>query len=120
MMQHAPMTTIISITSAALGSLYIQSLSLFLILFGYHVGYKPLDIEQPAAAYGMLLIAWFTGCALGLVVLAVKPWFPAVTGVLMTVYQRANMIALGQNVCRQYPAGLHAGDVRLEPAVSLH
>ena len=96
MMQHAPMSTIISITSAALGSLYIQSLSLFLILFGYHVVYKPLEIEQPVAAYGMLLIAWFTGCALGLVVLAIKPWFPAVTGVLMTVYQRANMIASGK------------------------
>lgn len=96
MMQHAPMTTIIAICSAALGALYIQVLSLFMIFFIYHVAFTPLQIEQPFQAFGMLLLAWFTGCALGLVVLAVKPWFPTFTSIFSTVYQRANMIASGK------------------------
>ncbi|MFD2738351.1 ABC transporter permease [Sulfitobacter aestuarii] len=96
MMQHAPMTTIISIASAAVGALYIQVLSLVTILFVYHVAFTPLQVEQPFAAFGMLLIAWFTGCALGLVLLAVKPWFPTFVSLFYTIYQRANMIASGK------------------------
>jgi ABC-type polysaccharide/polyol phosphate export permease len=88
MMQHAPMTTIVAILSAALGALYIQVLSLFVILFIYHVAFVPISIEQPIEAFGMLLLAWFTGCALGMVLLAVS--------IFSTVYQRANMIASGK------------------------
>jgi ABC-type polysaccharide/polyol phosphate export permease len=96
MMQHAPMTTIVAIASAALGVLYIQVLSLFVILYVYHVAFVPITIEQPIAAFGMLLIAWFTGCALGMVLLAIKPWFPTFVGIFSTIYQRANMIASGK------------------------
>ena len=96
MMQHAPMNTIIAIASAAVGALYIQVLSLFVILFAYHVAWTPLEIDQPIAAFGMLLVAWFTGCALGLVLLAMKPWFPTVVSMFSMVYQRANMIASGK------------------------
>ena len=96
MMQHAPMNTIIAIASAALGSLYIQVLSLSLILFIYHVAYQPLVIGQPAAAFGMLMIAWFTGVSLGVVLLAIKPWYPQFVSVFSTIYQRANMVASGK------------------------
>ncbi|MGJ8627251.1 MAG: ABC transporter permease [Sulfitobacter sp.] len=96
MMQHAPMTTIVAITSAAMGALYIQVLSLVVILFAYHVAFTPLQIEQPIAAFGMLLIAWFTGCAVGMVLLALKPWFPSFVSIFSMVYQRANMIASGK------------------------
>jgi len=67
-----------------------------MILFIYHVAVTPFDLEQPFQAYGMLLIAWFTGCALGLVLLAIKPWFPTFVSIFSTVYQRANMIASGK------------------------
>lgn len=96
MMQHAPMNTIIAIASAAIGALYIQVLSLGIILFGYHVAIAPVVIEEPAAAFGMLIVAWFTGVALGLVLLALKPWMPQVVNIFSTIYQRANMIASGK------------------------
>ena len=96
MMQHAPMTTIVAIASAALGALYVQVLSLFVILFVYHVAFVPITIDQPIAAFGMMLIAWFTGCALGMVLLAIKPWFPTFVSIFSMVYQRANMIASGK------------------------
>ncbi len=96
MMQHAPMTTAISIASAALGSFYIQFLSLCIILFGYHIAFVPVELADWAGAFYMLILAWFTGVAVGMVFLAMKPWFPAFTGVAVTLYQRANMIASGK------------------------
>ena len=96
MMQHAPMNTIVAIVAAALGSLYIQLLSLLVILFIYHVAFTPFEIENVGATFGMLMIAWFTGVALGLVLLAIKPWFPSFSTIFVTVYQRINMIASGK------------------------
>ncbi|MFK7745065.1 MAG: ABC transporter permease [Roseobacter sp.] len=96
MMQHAPMNTIISIASAAIGALYIQVLSMFIILFIYHVAFTPITIEQPFAAFGMLMLAWLHGIAVGLVLLAIKPWFPQFVSIFTVIYQRANMIASGK------------------------
>ena len=96
MMQHAPMNTAVTISAAALGTLYIQVLSLVLILFAYHSFMTPITIEQPLAALGMLILSWFTGCAVGLIFLGLRPWFPSAIGILSTVYQRANMIASGK------------------------
>lgn len=96
MMQHAPMNTIISICAAAMGALYIQLLSLFAILFVYHVAFTPLEIDQPIPAFGMLLLAWLSGIAIGLILLALKPWFPTFVISATTIYMRANMIASGK------------------------
>ena len=96
MMKHAPMNTIIAIAAAAISTLYIQVLSLFAILFIYHVAWTPITIDQPIAAFGMIMLAWFTGIAIGMVLLAIKPWFPTFVSIASTVYQRANMIASGK------------------------
>ncbi|NKX41718.1 ABC transporter permease, partial [Rhodobacteraceae bacterium R_SAG2] len=82
--------------SAALGSLYIQIMSLVIILFVYHVAFTPIEIEQPIAAFGMVLLSWITGAAVGLVLLVMKPWAPGIVGIISTIYQRANMIASGK------------------------
>ena len=47
MMKHAPMNTIVALVASAVGSLYTQLLTLSLVLFGYHVAFKPLEIEDP-------------------------------------------------------------------------
>ena len=73
MMQHAPMNTIIAIYAAALSSLYLQLLSLFCVLFIYHVVFVPVVIDDPIGAMWMLLAAWFSGVAIGTVFLALKP-----------------------------------------------
>ncbi len=96
MMKHAPMNTVIAISAAALGTLYIQVMSLFTILFIYHVAFVPLEIDQPIATFGMLMIAWLAGLAIGVVLLALKPWFPTFVSIATTVYSRANMIASGK------------------------
>lgn len=96
MMLHAPMNTVVAILAAALGTLYIQVLSLFVILFLYHVAVTPVIIEDPVGAFTMLLIAWFSGLGIGVVLLSLKPWFPSVISIVTTIYQRANMIASGK------------------------
>jgi ABC-type polysaccharide/polyol phosphate export permease len=96
MMQHAPLNTIIAIAAAALGTLYIQVLSLFVILFIYHALFTPVVIDLPLPAFGMLLVAWYTGLGLGVLLLAFKPWFPTAVDLFSTIYQRVNMIASGK------------------------
>ncbi len=96
MMKHAPMNTAISILAAALSTLYIQMLSLLGILFVYHVAFTPVVIDNPMGALGMIMLSWFTGAGVGLVLLAIKPWFPTFVTIANTIYARANMIASGK------------------------
>ena len=76
MMQHAPMNTAVAIAGSALSALYLQVLSIFVVLFIYHVAFTPVVIENPVGAMGMVVLAWFSGCAVGTIFLALKPWFP--------------------------------------------
>ncbi|MFZ3580747.1 ABC transporter permease [Loktanella sp. DJP18] len=96
MMQHAPMSTAISICAAALSSLYLQFLSIVVILFIYHVAYKPVVIDNPIGAMEMFMIAWFSGVAVGMIFLGIKPWAPEVTRIGSSIYGRINMIASGK------------------------
>ena len=96
MMQHAPMNTVVAITSAALSSLYTQMFALLVILGVYYIAFANFEIYDPIGVMGMILLAWLSGCAIGLTVMAAKPWSPGLVGVLSMVYQRANMIASGK------------------------
>ena len=96
MMQHAPMTTAVAICASALSSLYLQMLSIFVVLFVYHVAYKPVEIDNPIGALEMVLISWFSGVAVGTIFLAIKPWAPEFTRIGSSIYGRVNMIASGK------------------------
>ena len=96
MMQHLPMNTTISIWASAFSALYIQVIALFGILGVYHLLWKPLEIYDPIGALLMLLLAWFSGCAIGAVFLAVKPWAPRAVGIVQQMYVRLNMFASGK------------------------
>ncbi len=98
MMKHAPMNTVISITSAALATLYLQVLSAAVILTLYYTLSTPFVIFDPVGFFAMFLLAWFSGIAVGLVFLSIKPWAPGTIGMVTTIYMRANMIASGKMV----------------------
>ena len=66
------------------------------MLLIYHIVVTPIWMPHPMAAFGMLLLAWASGCAIGMVFLALKPWAPGFVSVTSTIYQRANMIASGK------------------------
>jgi ABC-type polysaccharide/polyol phosphate export permease len=98
MMMHAPMNPVISIMGAALSSLYQQTLSASVILFVYHTMWNPITIDEPTGMLGMFLLSWFTGVGIGMVFLSAKPWQPEAVGILVMLYQRANVIASGKMV----------------------
>lgn len=107
MMQHLPMSTMISIWAAAFSALYIQVISLGVILFGYHLLWTPIEVYQPIGAAAMLLMAWFFGVAVGTVFLALKPWIPGPVSIAQQIYTRINMFASGKMfVANMLPANM--------------
>jgi ABC-type polysaccharide/polyol phosphate export permease len=96
MMQHAPLNTLITISASALGALYLQLLSLIVVLYGYHVLWMPIEIENPAGAMGMLMVSWLSGVAIGMIFLALRPWAPEFAKIAATMYSRLNMVASGK------------------------
>ncbi len=95
-MKHAPMNTIVSILGAALGALYLQMLSVVVILYVYHTVWGPITIEDPIGAMEMLLLSWAAGIAIGTCFLAFRPWAPGFAGMAQSIYSRINMIASGK------------------------
>lgn len=96
MMLHAPMNTIVAIGSAALAALYVQVLSMTVVLYVYHVAFVPITIKDPVGLLGMVLLAWAYGIGVGMVFLAIKPWWPAFASLAGSIYGRFNLIASGK------------------------
>lgn len=96
MIKHGPLNTAVLIAAAALATLYKQTFSAIVILSGYHYIIENIHIENPIACYGMLLLAWFSGCTIGLIFLSFRPWWPQGAGVLTAFYQRMNMVFSGK------------------------
>jgi ABC-type polysaccharide/polyol phosphate export permease len=96
MMQHAPMNTLVAILSSAISVLYIKTISLLVILFVLHTLFQPIEMYDWSGAMMMYLLAWGSGCAIGLILMAFKPWAPDVVTIIQLVYVRANMIASGK------------------------
>ncbi len=96
MMLHSPMNMVVVLLASAFGTLYTQVVSILVILFGYMVVIAPLEIQDPGGAFYMLVLAWFTGCAVGVVFMAMKPWLPTTSTILNTIYRRLNMIFSGK------------------------
>jgi ABC-type polysaccharide/polyol phosphate export permease len=96
MMMHAPMNTIVSITSSALGALYLQTLSAAVVMYVYHAAFTPITIYEPVGMMGMFLLSWISGVAIGMVFKAATPWAPEFFGIASQIYSRFNMIASGK------------------------
>ena len=96
MMQHGPMNTLLAIISSALSILYTQTVSLLVVLLMIHTVINPITFHAWPGALLMYLLAWATGCAVGLLLMAAKPWLPDVVTILQLIYVRANMIASGK------------------------
>jgi len=96
MMQHAPLNPFVAMMSAALSALYLQLLSLFTLLFLYHTLWTPISIDDPFGAMGMVILAWFSGFAMGVVFYALRPWSPDASQLLTSVWSRANMVFSGK------------------------
>lgn len=96
MMKHRNMNTVISIGAAMLSSLYLQVMSLLIVLLGYHLVTHNVEIADPGMAGMILLLSWLSGAGVGMVFLAAKPWAPNATKTIQTIFSRVNMFASGK------------------------
>ncbi|CAM3170648.1 ABC-type polysaccharide/polyol phosphate export permease [Paracoccus aminovorans] len=96
MMKHGPMNTAVMITAAALATLYKQTFSAVVVLTAYNYLVEPILIDKPLQCYAMLLLAWFSGCCIGLIFLSIRPWWPQAATVMTQFYQRINMVFSGK------------------------
>ncbi len=96
MMLHAPMNTFVAIASSALSALYIQFISVVVVLGIYELWTGNVEFQNIKGVFGMFMLAWFSGVCVGMVFLALKPWFPQFTGIASQIYMRSNMIASGK------------------------
>ncbi|TRD22638.1 ABC transporter permease [Palleronia caenipelagi] len=94
--QHAPLTAAVMIFSAALSSLYNQVLSVTAILIVYYVGFSHFTIYDWWGTFCMLVLAWFFGIAVGILLNALQPWVPTLVTKFRTIYQRAQMVTSGK------------------------
>jgi hypothetical protein len=120
MMQHLPMTTAIAIASSALSALYTQFLTVIVILAIYQLGWGAVTIYNPVGAAGMLILAWFSGAAIGMLFLGLKPWAPGLARRPADDLHAGEHDCVGKDVRGQRHAGLHGRAVHLEPALSHH
>ncbi|PIE12128.1 MAG: ABC transporter permease [Rhodobacterales bacterium] len=96
MVLHAPMNTMISIISVALTDLYRQVVAAAVILGVYEAFTGNVVLDQPVPAVGMFILCWASGCAVGILLWGLKPFLPALTGMAITIYMRANMVFSGK------------------------
>jgi len=96
MLKHAPVSTLLLITSSALSGLYIQILAMGIILLMAHVLIEPIYFYNFKGFVFCFFVAWSSGAAIGLVFLALSPFFPTPIKIITTIYQRANMVFSGK------------------------
>lgn len=108
LMAHAPISTFAAIASSALSALYLHAVAIAIMGFVYHVAVGPVEVADPIGFLGMILFAWASGGAIGLVLLAMRPWAPRLINILKTVLVRANMLFSGKMfVANAMPYHLH-------------
>ncbi|MBE9476660.1 MAG: ABC transporter permease [Proteobacteria bacterium] len=96
MLKHAPVSTLLLILSSALSSLYIQILSMGIVLLIAHTLIEPIVFYNFKGFIFCFFIAWLSGVSIGLLFLALSPYAPSVIVLLSTFYRRANMIFSGK------------------------
>ena len=87
----APLTGV----NGTLGALLAIVVSVVLLLLA-NTFIEPVNIENIYACLGMFLLAWLSGCCIGLVFRAIQPWWPKGIAMVSMLYRRLNMISSGK------------------------
>lgn len=96
MLKHAPVSTLLLILSSALSALYIQILTMVILLLIAHVLIEPIVFYNLKGFMLCFFIAWSSGASVGLLFLSLTPFLPTTMTLVTTIYQRANMIFSGK------------------------
>ena len=96
MLIHAPVSSLLLIGTAAFATLYIQVLSMAIILLIVQVFIEPVVIHSPKGFALCFFLSWFSGIGIGVLFMSITAFFPKSFGIVATVYSRANMIFSGK------------------------
>lgn len=102
MLLHTPLNTLISIAATALAGLYMQIMTIFIILFVVALLRGSLDVYNPAGLLLPFFMAWASGVAIGMLFLVATPFAPKLVPILSQLYRRANMITSGKMLPANY------------------
>lgn len=94
--KHEPLSAAVMIAASALSALYQQLLGSLVIFLFYYLAFEQFTIYHWQGVAGMFLLAWLSGCCVGMVFLGIRPWSPQAATVLNTIYARINMFASGK------------------------
>lgn len=96
LLKHGPLSTAVLIGAAGLAVLYRMTITILIVLWFYHTLFSPVELYDPLGCYMIVLLAWFVGGSIGLVLLSLRPRFPQGIRVITQLLQRINMVASGK------------------------
>ncbi|MBL4806086.1 MAG: ABC transporter permease [Rhodobacteraceae bacterium] len=96
MMQHAPMSVILSIISKSLATLYLQITAIIVITLIYFVVSDGFVIYKIRSIFIPFFFTWASGISIGLIFMLLQPLAPGFIRSFSQVYMRAQMITSGK------------------------
>lgn len=100
--QHAPMTVMVSFVSKAFAGLYLQSLAVIIIVLALWLFGMDLTIQNPKGLVLPIFVAWAAGIAIGLIFMVIEPLAPRFVRTFTQLYMRAQMITSGKFIPAAY------------------
>ena len=106
-MQHAPMTVMLSIMARAFAGLYFQFVAVALVVLVLWIVGSDLTVQNPAGLGLPVFFSWASGIAIGMVFMNVKPVAPGPMKAFSMLYRRAQMVTSGKFIPAAYmPAAM--------------
>ena len=95
-MMHAPMTVILSILAKAFAGLYLQFVSVLIIITAFWIFGVDLTVDNPGGLVLPVFFAWASGISTGMVFMSIAPLIPSFMRTATQMYQRAQMFTSGK------------------------
>jgi len=99
---HAPMNTWINLVASSLSGLYLNFLSIAIILTIVGILRGHLEIYRPFHLIFPFFMAWASGVAIGMLFLVATPFAPRFVPIIAQLYRRANMLTSGKMLPANY------------------
>ena len=96
MVRHRSTPPVLLHLSAALASLYIQTLALLVMLLATHVLFAPVEVDAAPRAALAVGLAWFSGLGAGVLAVSLRPYAPKLVQITGSFYARGNMFFGGK------------------------
>ncbi|MCF6273161.1 MAG: ABC transporter permease [Rhodobacteraceae bacterium] len=101
-MQHAPMTVILSILANALAGLYLQFVAVAFVVLVLWIFGMNLEVDRPSGLVLPVFFSWASGISIGLLFMVATPLAPGFFNAFGSMYLRLQMITSGKFIPAAY------------------